>query len=120
MHVPILKQGHYLIVTLQSGLSDSDLLDLRTAVVDQVGKARSRGVIMDVTALDVVDSFGCRTLRDIAYMIRMRGASTVIVGVQPEIALSMVQMGWSFGSIATALDLEEALALLQSEAPGRG
>ena len=78
MPVPILKQSHYLIATIQSALNDSDLLQLRDALVSKVGSLRSRGVIVDVTALDVLDSFASRTVRDLAYMIRLRGAETVI------------------------------------------
>src|SRR6266576_4380687 len=104
MAVPILKQGHYLIASIQAALSDSDVLQLRDTLVEQVGRFRSRGVIVDVTALDVMDSFATRTLRDIAHMIRLRGAETVIVGIQPEVAFSMVNLWWSLEGIATALD----------------
>ncbi len=112
MQVPILKQGHFLIVTIQSALSDADLLQLRDAIVAQVGKMRSRGVIIDVTALDVMDSFATRTLRDMAHMIRLRGAETVIVGIQPEVAFALVQLGLNLAGVSTALDLEEGLLFL--------
>ena len=112
MEVPILKQGPYLIATVQSALSDEDLLQLRDAIVQKVGKLRSRGVILDVTALDVMDSFATRTFRDIAHMIRLRGADTVIVGIQPEVAFTLVQLGMRLEGIATALDLEEGIAFL--------
>ena len=112
MEVPILKQGPYLIATVQSALSDEDLLQLRDAIVQKVGQVRSRGVIVDVTALDVMDSFATRTFRDIAQMIRLRGAETVIVGIQPEVAFTLVQLGMRLEGIATALDLEEGIALL--------
>lgn len=112
MQVPILKQGPYLIATIQSALSDVDLLQLRDGIVLQVGKLRSKGVIIDVTALDVMDSFATRTLRDIAQMIRLRGAETVIVGIQPEVAFSLVQLGLNLAGVATALDLEEGLSFL--------
>jgi len=110
--VPILKQGAYLIASVQSALSDADLLELRNELVEKVGRFRSRGVIVDVTAMDVMDSFASRTLRDIAHMIRLRGAETVIVGVQPEVAFTMVQLGLTLEGVATALDLEEGLAFL--------
>jgi len=110
--VPILKQGQYLIASIQAALTDADLLRMRDALVEQVGTFRSRGVIVDVTALDVMDSFAARTLSDIANMIRLRGAETVIVGIQPEVAFSMVQLGLKLESVATALDLEEGLAYL--------
>lgn len=109
MAVPILKQSHYLIATIQSALTDADLMDLRDALVARVGKFRSRGVIIDVTALDVLDSFASRTLRDIAHMIGLRGAETVIVGIQPEVAFAMVQLGITLEDVPTALDLEEGL-----------
>src|SRR2546430_12212919 len=90
---PILKQGEVLIATFQAALSDADLEHLRRGLVQQVVKFRSRGVIVDVTAMDVMDSFASRTLREIAHMIRLRGAETVIVGIQPEVAFAMVQLG---------------------------
>ena len=120
MPVPILKQGPYLIASVQSALTDSDLLELRNALVERVGKFRSRGVIVDVTALDVMDSFAPRTLRDIAHMIKLRGAETVIVGIQPEVAFAMVQLGLTLEGVATVLDLEEGLAFLDESAKGIG
>ena len=112
MVVPILKQGQYLIASIQAALTDADLLKMRDALAEQVGRFRSRGVIVDVTALDVMDSFAARTLSDIANMIRLRGAETVIVGIQPEVAFSMVQLGLKLEGVATALDLEEGLDYL--------
>ena len=116
MVVPILKQGHYLIASIQAALTDADLLNLRDALAQQVGTYRSRGVIVDVTALDVMDSFASRTLSDMANMIKLRGAETVIVGIQPEVAFSMVQLGLKLEGVATALDLEEGLAFLDKRA----
>jgi len=113
VEVPILKQGHFLIATIQAALSDDDLVQLRTALVHQVVRFRSFGVIVDVTAMDVLDSFASRTLVAISKMIRLRGADTVIVGIQPEVAFAMVQLGLTFEDIPTALDLEEGLAYLQ-------
>jgi rsbT antagonist protein RsbS len=112
MRVPILKQGKYLIASIQSALSDYELLQLRDDLAAQVGKYRSSGVIVDVTVLDVMDSFAVRTLRAIAQIARMRGAETIIVGIQPEVAFAMVQLGLTLGQVETALDLEEGLALL--------
>lgn len=109
MQVPILKQGPHLIATIQSALTDADIVQLRDALVGQVGRFRSRGVIIDVTALDVLDSFATGTLRDVAHMVRLRGAQTVIVGIQPDVALAMVTMGLSLEGVATKLDLEEGL-----------
>jgi rsbT antagonist protein RsbS len=115
LEVPILKQGDFLIATIQAALTDADLLQLRTALVHQVVRARSKGVIVDVTSLDVMDSFASRTLRDLAHMIRLRGAETVIVGIQPEVAFAMVQLGLRLEDVATALDLEEGVAYLNQK-----
>src|SRR5881628_1803690 len=115
MAVPILKQGPFLIASIQSALTDTDLVQLRDALVGQVGSYRSRGVIVDVTALDVLDSFASRTLRDLAHMVRLRGAETVIVGIQPEVAFTMVRLGLTLEGVAAALDLEEGLAYLDQK-----
>jgi len=112
VQVPILKQGPYLIASIQSALSDADLLQLRDALVAKVSTFRSRGVIVDVTVLDVMDSFASRTLRDLVRMIKLRGAITVIVGIQPEVAFAMVQLGLTMEGVATALDLEEGISYL--------
>jgi rsbT antagonist protein RsbS len=89
-------------------------------LVDQIGRHRARGVIIDVAALDVLDSFGSRTLRTVAEMARLRGALTVIVGIQPDVAFAMVALGMGTGDVATALDLEEGLAYLDERVGSRG
>jgi rsbT antagonist protein RsbS len=109
VQVPILKQGPYLIATIQSALTDADMVQLRDALVEQVGRFRARGVIIDVMALDVIDSFATGTLGDVARMVRLRGADTVIVGIQPDVAFAMVHMGLSLEGVTTKLDLEEGL-----------
>jgi rsbT antagonist protein RsbS len=113
-----LKQGDVLIASIQAALSDQDLLDLRDQLADLVGQYRSRGAIIDLTALDVLDSFATRMLRGIAHTARLRGARTVVVGIQPEVAFAMVQLGLTLDGVATALDLEEGLALLRQLPPG--
>lgn len=115
MQVPILKQGDYLIASIQSVLSDSDLVQLRDNLGERVGTYRSRGVIIDVTVLDVIDSFATRTLRAIAHMLKLRGAETVIVGIQPDVAFAMVQLGLTLEGVGTALDLEEGLLYLDTK-----
>ena len=117
MQVPILKQGPYLIATIQSALTDADLVGLRDAIVEKVGLHRARGVIIDVTAVDVIDSFATGTLSDIAHMTRLRGARTVIVGMQPDVAYAMANMGLTLEGITAALDLEEGLAHLDRPMP---
>ena len=119
MQVPILKQGDYLIALIQSALTDADLLRLRDDVAERVGSFRSRGVIVDVTALDVIDSFATRTLSTIAHMLKLRGAETVIVGIQPDVAFTMVQLGLSLEGVGTVLDLEEGLDYLDRQTKER-
>jgi rsbT antagonist protein RsbS len=114
MAVPILKQGAILIASIQAALSDHDLLELRDDLGDRVGRDRSRGVVIDVTALDVLDSFATRTIRGIAYQAKLRGAETVVVGIQPDVAFSMVQLGLTLEGVTTALDLEEGIELLHT------
>jgi rsbT antagonist protein RsbS len=120
VQVPVLKQGAYVIASIQSALTDEDLIELRDALVESVGRYRSRGVIVDVTVLDVMDSFAVRTVRDIAHMTRLRGADTVIVGIQPDVAFSMVQLGLKLEGISCALDLEEGLAYLDQHTKSVG
>jgi len=112
MPVPILKQGNTLIVSVQAALTDRDLIDLKNDLAEKVGQFRSRGVIIDVSLLDVMDSFATRTLRGIAQTTKLRGAETVIVGIQPDVAFAMVQLGLALEGVATALDLDEGMELL--------
>jgi rsbT antagonist protein RsbS len=118
MAVPILKQGEYLIATVQSAMTDSETIRLREDIMRQIGAFRSRGIIVDITSLDVMDSFAARSLRAVAHMTRLRGAETVVVGIQPEVAFSMVQLGLGFEDVHTALDLEEGLAFLDRRLGG--
>jgi rsbT antagonist protein RsbS len=94
------------------------MVRFRRDLIDQIGRYRARGVIIDVAALDVLDSFGFNTLRSIGEIARLRGAETVIVGIQPDVALAMVELGMRTGPVATALDLEEGLDLLHARLSG--
>lgn len=119
MPVPILKQGNFLIATVQSALSDREVLQLQDDLAERVGTYRSRGVILDVTALDMMDSFVSRAFRSMALMAKLKGADTVIVGIQPEVAFALVQLGLTLEGVNTALDLEEGLTFLRSLARRR-
>jgi rsbT antagonist protein RsbS len=110
--VPILKLGDVLIVTVRAALTDAELVDLRTELADRVGRFRSRGVVVDVSLLDVLDSFASRTLIDIAKVARLRGAHAIIVGIQPDVAFAMVQLGLTLEGVDTAVDLDEAMEVL--------
>jgi rsbT antagonist protein RsbS len=108
----ILAQGRNLIVSIHAALDDEQLTRLQRDLLDLVGRKRSRGILIDVAALDVLDSFAARTLADLAYMARLRGARTVVVGIAPELAIALVRMGVRMPLAQTALDLEEGLTWL--------
>ncbi|NEM05495.1 STAS domain-containing protein [Geodermatophilus normandii] len=112
----ILRQGSILIASIHTALDDSQLERFREDLIDRIGRERAKGVIIDVAALDVVDSFATRTLRGITDMARLRGAQTVVVGIQPDVAFVIVQLGMDTGSLVTALDLEEGLTHLAATA----
>jgi rsbT antagonist protein RsbS len=113
MRASILKQGKFLIASVQGSMSDADLVQLRENLVLDVRRHRSIGVVVDVSLIDVMDSFAARTLRVITQMVKLLGAEAIIVGIQPDVAFAMVQLGLTLEGITTALDLEEGLALLQ-------
>ena len=117
LRVSILSQSSYLIASIHTALDDGQLMRFQRDLIDRIGTQRARGVIIDVAALDVLDSFGSRTLRDIARAGRLRGAVTVIVGIAPDLALNMVRLGLDL-DLPTALDLEEGLAYLAAETGG--
>src|SRR5437868_14882872 len=112
MPIPFLKQGDVLIACLQAEPTDRDLEQLRDELAEKVGRFKSRGVVLDVSVLDVMDSFATRTMRAIAETARLRGAETVIVGIQPDVAIAMVQLGLTLDGVLTALDFEEGLERL--------
>lgn len=114
MPVSILKQGDWFIVSIPTDLTDPDLLGLRAELADRIGRQRVRGLLVDVSALDVLDSFSTRTLIGIAHASRLRGADTVVVGIQPDVAFAMVQLGLTLDGVGTALDLDDGIALLEA------
>jgi len=118
MRASILKQSKFLIASVQGSMTDADLVQLREELGAGVRRHRSTGVVVDVAMLDVMDSFAVRTVRGIAHMTRLRGAETIVVGIQPEVAFAMVELGLTLEGITTALDLEEGLALLTVRMPG--
>jgi rsbT antagonist protein RsbS len=110
--VSILRQGGYLIASIHTALDDTQLRRFQRDLIDRVGRDRARGIIIDVAALDVLDSFASHTLSTIAKTAKLRGATTVIVGIDPHVAYAMVQLGTRLEGVLTALDLDEGLAVL--------
>jgi rsbT antagonist protein RsbS len=112
MSVAILRRGDVLIASIQSDLSDTEVVELRQELAELVGRYRARGIVIDVSALDVIDSFVTRALRAIVLTARLRGADTVIVGISPDVAIAMVQFRLNLEPLRVALDLDEALVML--------
>ena len=112
MSVAILREGDYLIAAILSDLTDKEVLKLRGELAELVGRHRSRGLVIDVSALDVIDSFVARALRAIVVTARLRGAHTVIAGIQPDVAIALVQFRLDLGPLQVALDLDSARTLL--------
>jgi rsbT antagonist protein RsbS len=112
MSVAILRRGDVLIASIQSDLSDTEVVELRQQLAELVGRYRLRGIVIDVGALDVIDSFVTRALRTIVLTARLLGAATVIVGLAPDVAIAMVQFRLNLEPLRVALDLDEALAML--------
>ena len=117
MLVSILRQGEFLIASIHAALDDSELEQFQADVLAQIGAHRARGLIIDVAAIDVLDSFGTWTLRNLVHMARLRGAESVIVGISPEVARSVVELGLDL-DITTALDLENGLEHLVAVTKG--
>jgi len=113
MSVAIVRQGDVVIASIQSDLSDTEVIDLRQELAELVGIHRLRGIVIDVGALEVIDSFVARALRAIVLTARLRGAETVIVGIAPDVAIAMVQFRLNLEPLRVALDVDEALALLR-------
>jgi rsbT antagonist protein RsbS len=118
--VAIFQQGDYLIASIQSDLTDSQILALRDDLAERVGRHRARGIIVDVAAMDVIDSFVGRSLRSIAVTAKLRGVATVVVGIRPDVAIAMVQFDLNLEPLRAALDLDEGIALLDELARRNG
>ncbi len=109
----MLRIGGYLIASLHTGLDDGQLASFRRAIVDEVGRGETRGVVIDLGAVDVLDSFACFAVWQITQMVGLRGADTVVVGVAPDVAFAMVKLGVDLGNARTAADVDEGLNVLQ-------
>jgi len=113
--IPILKMGEFLLVSIQVDMHDRLALTLQDDLTEQVVKTRARGVLIDISALEIVDSFMGRMLGNIAAMASVLDANTVVVGMQPAIAITLVELGLSLTGVRTALNIEKGMALLQNE-----
>jgi rsbT antagonist protein RsbS len=114
--IPILKIGDLLLVTIQVDMHDRLALALQDDLTSRIVQERSRGVLIDITALEIVDSFMGRMLGNIAGMARVLDAETVVVGMQPSVAITLVELGLSLPGIRTALNIDRGIELLRSPA----
>lgn len=112
--IPILKLGNLLLVTVQVDMHDRLALTLQDDLTDRIVQTRARGVLIDISALDMVDSFIGRMLANIAAMARILDSETVVVGMQPAVAITLVELGMALPNIRTALNVERGMALLQA------
>jgi rsbT antagonist protein RsbS len=111
--IPVLKMGPYLLVTVQVDMHDRLALTLQDDLMEQIRRTSARGVLLDISALDVVDSFIGRTIGNIAGMARVLGAATVVTGMRPAVAITLVELGLSWKGVQTALTVERGMELLQ-------
>ncbi|MCL4298497.1 MAG: STAS domain-containing protein [Anaerolineae bacterium] len=112
--IPILKLGNFLLASIQVDMHDHLALTLQDDLTDRIVKTRARGVLIDISSLEMVDSFIGRTLSNIAAMSRILDAETVVVGMQPAVAITLVELGLSLKGVRTALNTEKGIALLQA------
>jgi rsbT antagonist protein RsbS len=110
--IPILKMGEFLLVTIQVDMHDRLALTLQDDLTERIAQTGARGVLIDISSLEIVDSFIGRMLANIAAMARILDAHTVVVGMQPAVAITLVELGLSLDGVRTALDLEKGLAIL--------
>jgi len=112
--IPILKMGDFLLVSIQVDMDDRLAISLQNHLTDRVVKHHARGVLLDISTLEMVDSFIGRLLGSVATMTRVLGAETVVVGMRPAVAITLVELGLSLGKLRTALNVETGMELLGS------
>jgi rsbT antagonist protein RsbS len=112
--IPILKMGEFLLVTIQVDMHDRLALTLQDDLTNRINRTAARGVLIDISALEIVDSFIGRILGNIALMSQILDAETVVVGMQPAVAITLVELGLSLKGVRTALDVEQGMNLLRS------
>jgi rsbT antagonist protein RsbS len=115
--IPILKMGPFLLVTIQVDLYDRLALNLESDLIKMVDKMSAKGVLIDISAVNIVDSFMGRILGNIASMSKILDAQTVVVGMQPAVAITLVELGLPLNGVRTALNVEKGMELLQSMIP---
>jgi rsbT antagonist protein RsbS len=116
--IPILKMGEFLLVSIQIDMHDRLAMTLQDDLTERIVKSRARGVLIDISALEVVDSFIGRMIGNIAAMSRVLDAETVVVGMRPAVAITLVELGLELPGVRTALDVDKGMALLRASVTG--
>ncbi|MHB8124137.1 MAG: STAS domain-containing protein [Desulfitobacteriaceae bacterium] len=114
MTVPIIKLGNYLIVTIQNELTDDMAVEAQYKILNQIKETEAKGLLVDLSVIDVIDSFMGRVLNDTAMMARLMGTKTVVAGIQPGVAVTFMELGLKMKNVSTVLDIEQGLELLKS------
>ncbi len=112
--IPVLKVGNFLLVTIQDELQDRLVLNLQEDLLERISRTGARGVLIDISSLEMVDSFTGRVLANTAGMARLLDADTVVVGMRPAVAITLVELGLSLQGVATALNVDKGIELLQA------
>jgi rsbT antagonist protein RsbS len=113
--IPILKVGRVLVVPIQTDMDDQTVVHLQERILSELERTRARGVLIDISLLEMVDSFIGRMLSDIAAMARIMDARTVVVGIQPAVAITLVELGLELSGVSTVLNVDEGIKLLRDE-----
>jgi rsbT antagonist protein RsbS len=113
--IPILKVGRVLVVPIQTDMDDQTVVHLQERILGELERTRARGVLIDISLLEMVDSFIGRMLSDIAAMARIMDATTVVVGIQPAVAITLVELGLELSGVSTVLNVDEGIKLLRDE-----
>jgi rsbT antagonist protein RsbS len=113
MKVPLIKIGDKLLVSIQTTIIDSVVASLREDITNEISTSGVKGLIIDLSGIDIIDSFFCRMINDIGHDARILGAKTVVVGIKPELAVTLVQMGMEMRGVMTSLNLNKALEILK-------
>jgi rsbT antagonist protein RsbS len=119
-HIPILRMGRYLLITIQVDMHDRLALTLQDDLTERIAQTKAKGVLIDISALEMVDSFIGRMIGNIAAMSRVLDAETVVVGMRPAVAITLVELGLSLPGVRTALDVDRGMALLQASVAAMG
>ncbi|SDJ04797.1 STAS domain-containing protein [Natribacillus halophilus] len=118
MRIPILKLGKYLLISIQVELDDQTAIQFQEDLLNRIHQEGSQGIVIDLTSVDMIDSYIAKVIGDVVKMSNLMGAKVVLTGIQPAVAITLVEMGVSLNEVHTALDLEQGLETLQQELEG--